>query len=194
MALAPWRSPLSRALHQNRSLAYARYVQLATVRPDGRPANRTIVFRGFLDQTNQLKFVTDRRSEKAHQIPLQDWGEVCWYFPKSREQFRLFGKLILVNDDCTDPNLLKARKTQWHDLSDAARSQFAWAAPKQPRANDEVFELPPPSPAEPLTNFCLLLLDAIEVDHLQLRGNPQNRYLYRRGEAEAQWSMEEVNP
>jgi hypothetical protein len=28
------------------------YVQLATVRPDGRPANRTIVYRGFLSDQN----------------------------------------------------------------------------------------------------------------------------------------------
>jgi pyridoxamine 5'-phosphate oxidase len=194
MTLAPWRSPLARALHQNRSLAYARYLQLATVRPDGRPANRTIVFRGFLDQTNHLKFVTDRRSEKASQIPLQDWGEVCWYFPKSREQFRLLGKLILVSEDCADLDLLKARKMQWHDLSDSARSQFAWADPKQPRAKEDTFEPEPPDPTEPLASFCLLLLDAIEVDHLQLRGNPQNRYLYHRRESEADWSMEEVNP
>jgi pyridoxamine 5'-phosphate oxidase len=47
MTLAPWRSALARALHRNRALVYARYFQLATVRADGRPANRTVVFRGF---------------------------------------------------------------------------------------------------------------------------------------------------
>jgi hypothetical protein len=49
MSAAPtvpqWRTMLQRSLGKNRSLAYARYVQLATVRPDGRPANRTVVFR-----------------------------------------------------------------------------------------------------------------------------------------------------
>jgi hypothetical protein len=40
-----WRALLQRSLDKNRSLAYARYLQLATVRPDGRPANRTVVFR-----------------------------------------------------------------------------------------------------------------------------------------------------
>jgi pyridoxamine 5'-phosphate oxidase len=47
MTLAPWRSPLSRALYRNRNLPYCRYLQLATVRPNGQPANRTVVFRGF---------------------------------------------------------------------------------------------------------------------------------------------------
>jgi hypothetical protein len=57
MILAPWREPLARALHRNRSLAYSRYLQLATVRNNGRPANRTVVFRGFLENTNQLKMI-----------------------------------------------------------------------------------------------------------------------------------------
>ncbi|RMF69155.1 MAG: pyridoxamine 5'-phosphate oxidase, partial [Cyanobacteria bacterium J069] len=131
--MAPWRSPLSRALHLNRIFAYARYVQLATVRPDGRPANRTVVFRGFLDPTNQLKFITDTRSAKPEQIAHQTWAEVCWYFPKSREQFRLLGPLTLIDGTCVEANLLQARQQQWQSLSDAARLQFAWPDPGQPR-------------------------------------------------------------
>lgn len=50
--LAPWRSPLSRAIHLNRSQAHHRFLQLATVTPGGQPRNRTVVFRGFMEQTN----------------------------------------------------------------------------------------------------------------------------------------------
>lgn len=61
-AAAPWREALQRALAANAALPHAKYVQLATVRPDGRPANRTIVFRGFLgSQPDVLTFVTDAR-------------------------------------------------------------------------------------------------------------------------------------
>ncbi|MFM7406931.1 MAG: pyridoxamine 5'-phosphate oxidase family protein, partial [Cuspidothrix sp.] len=88
MSLAPWRSLISHALHRNRSLVYSRYVQLATVGENGLPANRTIVFRGFLEDTNQLKFITDIRSQKAEQISKQPAAEICWYFPNTREQFR----------------------------------------------------------------------------------------------------------
>ncbi len=91
MTLPPWRSPLARALHRNRSLPYARYLQLATVRANGRPANRTVVFRGFLDGSDQLKFVTDARSEKAEQVSQFSWGEACWYFPKPASNFGLQG-------------------------------------------------------------------------------------------------------
>jgi pyridoxamine 5'-phosphate oxidase len=194
MPLAPWRSLLARALHRNRSLVYARYAQLATVRNDGRPANRTVVFRGFLEPTQQLKFITDRRSEKVGQILAQSWGELCWYFPTSREQFRLSGKLTLVQADCADPELAKARQMQWHDLSDAARGQFDWPDPGKLRSEAASFNQPPPDPLQPLPNFCLLLLDPTEVDHLELRGDPQNRCLYRYQPETAEWLVESVNP
>jgi PPOX class probable FMN-dependent enzyme len=168
-------------------------MQLATARMDGRPANRTIVFRGFLENTNHLRFVADSRSEKIDQLQAQPWGEICWYFPKTREQFRILGKLIVVSADYGDEALLKARKMLWHDLSDAGRSQFAWAHPKQPKT--QPLEQTTPEPLTPLSNFCLLLLEPTQVDHLELRGDPQNRYLYSKKEPHLEdWSMEEVNP
>jgi PPOX class probable FMN-dependent enzyme len=155
------------------------------------------VFRGFLDHTNQLKFVSDRRSEKATQILTQPWGEVCWYFPNSREQFRLSGDLTLVGENSSDIALHTAREQQWQALSDAARSQFAWPDPGKPKANAPAFDLSSPDPLQPLPNFCLLLLNPLQVDHLELRGNPQNRCLYRQESTdtgEAQWLVQATNP
>jgi pyridoxamine 5'-phosphate oxidase len=160
-------SAIAHALHRNRSLVYARYLQLATVRANGHPANRTLVFRGFLEDTNQLKFVTDARSDKAEQIQQQPWAEVCWYFPNTREQFRITGYLTLIGDDDSHP----ARITSWQELSDAARLQFAWPHSGQPREQKAAFEPPPPDPAQPVPNFCLLLLDPVQVDHLEFEVN-----------------------
>lgn len=192
MALAPWRLPLARALHRNRSLVYARYLQLATVRPDGSPANRTVVFRGFLEETNQLQFVTDARSQKVANLDHHPWGEACWYFPHTREQFRLSGLLTLVSETHPDPDLQQARQRSWQALSDAARTQFTWPHPGQPR-NADGFNALLPDPATPLSHFCLLLLQPHQVDHLELRGDPQNRYLYCLNEA-LEWSMQTINP
>ena len=194
MFTAPWRSPLARALHRNRSLVYARYLQLATVRANNRPANRTVVFRGFLEGSNQLKFITDVRTEKADQIQQQPWAEICWYFPNTREQFRIAGCLTLVGCDNSDSTLDKARISTWQELSDAARLQFAWADPGKPRVEDPAaFNPPAPDPTQPLANFCLLLLDPTQVDHLELKGDPQNRYLYCLDEQQ-HWSSQEINP
>ncbi|NJL91303.1 MAG: pyridoxamine 5'-phosphate oxidase [Coleofasciculaceae cyanobacterium SM2_1_6] len=138
MITAPWRSPLARALHLNRSLVYARYFQLATIDSHGYPANRTVVFRGFLGETNQIKIITDLRSQKASQIRDHPQGEICWYFPKSREQFRFRGSLTLVTADhifgqAAYPDeksaLQAARKRLWQDISVPARSQFLWDNP-----------------------------------------------------------------
>jgi PPOX class probable FMN-dependent enzyme len=190
--LVPWRSPLACALEQNHDLPHARYVQLATVRLDGRPANRTVVFRGFWDDSNQLKFVTDARSRKVAEINHQPWAEVCWYFANTREQFRLAGKLTLVGHQEFSPLLQNARQRTWHELSDTARTQFTWSEPGTPRAENQEFNLSPPDLLTPLPDFCLLLLNPDQVDHLKLCGDPQNRTLYfYDGQS---WCVQLVNP
>ena len=191
--LAPWRSPLARAIHKNRSLTYARYLQLATATPEGQPTNRTIVFRGFLEQTNQLKFITDSRSQKVEEIEKNAWSEVCWYLPKPREQFRLKGKLALVQADNPHPKLAKARQTTWQEISDNARQQFTWPHPGKNKVQASAFKLLPPDKASPLFNFCLLLLDPTKVEHLELRKEPQNRWLYQI-DIYRTWTTQEINP
>jgi pyridoxamine 5'-phosphate oxidase len=214
---APWRSPLARALHRNRAVPYARYLQLATTRADATPANRTVVFRGFLAGTNQLMFMSDRRSEKTAQIQHNPQAEACWYFTKTREQFRLSGQLRIVSAETEPGDLADARTQLWQALSDSARLQFAWPQPKGDRDEITAFAPPPPDAKVPPSTFCLLRLAVHRVDHLELRGEPQNRCLYERldpakgnGSAEAlsqesaqepapqplaeQWKITHVNP
>lgn len=191
MALAPWRLPLARALHRNRSLAYSRYVQLATVDAQGRPHNRTVVFRGFSRDRDTLAFVTDRRSEKVQHLHHQPWGELCWYFPQTREQFRLAGVLELVDGDHPDPLAQAERRERWQALSDAGRQQFLWPYPGQPRTGDLPVNIP--VPPEPPAEFCVLWLHPWQVDHLELRGQPQNRYRYWQT-SPGDWMVVAVNP
>ena len=196
--LPPWRSAIARALHRNRSLPYARYVQLATVDANNRPTNRTVVFRGWLEPESQLQFVVDLRSDKAQNlvrdIPKPNiYAEVCWYFPKTREQFRIGGTMELVTSDCSLESCCKARQLAWQQMSDSGRIQFAWATPGADRSQEpNVFDPPQPDAQQPLDNFCLLLLAPKSVDHLELRGEPQNRYLYELLAGE--WGMRAVNP
>jgi pyridoxamine 5'-phosphate oxidase len=190
MSIAPWRSPLARALHRNRSLAYSRFLQLATMRSEGQPANRTVVFRGFWAETNQLKFVTDARSEKIEQIRLHPGAEACWYFPKTREQFRFTGTLRVIDYQNEDTGDKTARILAWKALSDNAREQFLWPSPGQPKTAH--LETRPMSLTEPVDDFCLLLLDPTRVDHLELSGHPQNRWSYQRDQDN--WSMQAINP
>lgn len=200
--LAPWRVPLSRALHRNRALAYSRYGQLATVRANGRPANRTVVFRGFLDQPeglgcNGLKFICDRRSQKTSELQQNPWAEFCWYFPKTREQFRLAGTVAIAGDD--GGLLGPVRRQTWEAISDNAKVSFYWPSPGESRAEQSAFQIRADeaqtglSFAAPPDDFVLLLLKPIEVDRLELRGEPQSRWHYVQGD-DAIWSQVEVNP
>lgn len=182
--IAPWRSPLARALHYHRE-PHARYVQLATVSPQGLPHNRTVVFRGFLRDTDTLQFITDRRSGKVQDIRANPYGEVCWYFVKTREQYRIGGELVLIEADNPD------RTALWGAISDKARAQFFWATPGAPRQPDTEF-IDSWAGLEPPETFCLLLLQPRQVDHLQLRGDPQNRTLYKL--EDNHWTVTAVNP
>ena len=193
MSLAPWRSYLARALQKNRAQPHCRYFQLATVQADGYPANRTVVFRGFLEDSNQLKVITDTRSEKITQIHHQARGEICWYFTVTREQFRLAGELTLVDDKYPDRQLQAARYSTWEQISDNARSQFTWPDPGKPKTTHENFSTSPVDKTKPSDNFCLLLLNPVKVDHLQLRGDPQNRCFYMLNDSGI-WDTTEVNP
>jgi pyridoxamine 5'-phosphate oxidase len=192
MTLAPWRSALARALHRNRALVYARYFQLATVRADGRPANRTVVFRGFLPDSNQLMMISDRRSQKVPQIAQIPWGEICWYFPKTREQFRLSGALSIVEQSDPNPQRQQAYTQAWQKLSDPAREQFYWHPPGQPHDPSRLQPDPPDNQENPAENFMLLIFEPIEVDHLELRSHPHTRHRYQHHQD--QWQTEMLNP
>ncbi|NUN63323.1 pyridoxamine 5'-phosphate oxidase [Pseudanabaena biceps] len=191
-----WRSHLARSLHQHRNQPEARFMHLATVDAELRPRNRTVVFRGFLEDSDRfqdcLKIVTDRRSKKFMQIIHNPYAEASWYFTKTRSQFRIFGKLVVIDQECLDAELQNLRQQSWQALSDPARIQFAWAHPRELRS-PENFDMPQPDSIIPLVDFCLLLLEPTEIDRLELRGNPQNRWLYQRDE-KGNWQEQEVNP
>ena len=60
-AAAPWRNALLKSLDLNKELKYSTFFQLATVKPNGKPANRTMVYRGFVGESTKLTFTTDSR-------------------------------------------------------------------------------------------------------------------------------------
>lgn len=142
-----------------------------------------------------MQLVTDIRSSKAINLlaGASSSAEVCWYFPKTREQFRLSGTLALVTAACTDTSDCKARQQAWQQMSDAGRIQFDWGTPGADRTEDpQAFNPPQPDPQQPSANFCLLLLDISGVTHLELRGEPQNCYVYEL--VAGSWKMRSTNP
>ncbi len=192
-----WRALLQAALHRNRSDPGVRYLQLATVDPWGHPRNRTVVFRGFLGDTDRIQLAVDSRSEKICQIAHCPLAQICWYFCKTREQFRIAGTLEAITADHPDPQARQQRQQVWQQISEKGRLLWFWPEPKGPLAPPEAFveELPPEKASLPPPTFVLLLLDPTEVDHLQLKGDaiyPQRRTLYER--SPQGWKCRAVNP
>ena len=180
-----WRDALDHAIARNRRDAHHRYVHLATLGEDGYPANRTVVFRGFGD-AGELKIVTDRRSGKVSQIAASSAAEVCWYFTRSREQFRIRGRLSIIDAESSGA---AGRQAAWQALSEAAREQFYWAPPGEPLDTTAAPESPGSKPPH---NFLLLLLTPENIDHLQLSPTPQRRFVSSMNGGS--WSMVPVNP
>lgn len=138
-----WRQRLVRSLHLNRSQIPSKYYQVASVSADGRPRNRSMVFRGFLSGTHCLLSVTDHRSNKVNEWQLDNnsFFELCWYFSGSREQYRLAGELVLLSksisrfDDhpvLAGKNKQSVLKQQWSNLSTNAQQAFFLESPKAP--------------------------------------------------------------
>ncbi|KAJ9534878.1 hypothetical protein QJQ45_029562 [Haematococcus lacustris] len=189
--MPPWLSIIEKSVKANKSLAYARYVQLATIRPDGRPANRTVVFRGFLKESSDLTFITDLRSNKVAELSANPAAEVAWYLPQTREQFRLSGNLQVVGAEHPQPAMAAARQAAWNALSPGARTQFGWPQPGLPRDPDPAVFSPevPGEGEEPSPAFGLLILHVHKVDYLQLFKNERVTY-----SVEDDWQPHRVNP
>ena len=139
-----WRTALKKALDANKSVPNAKYFQVATTQANtstndqdddsGFPAIRTVVFRGFLDRDQtKVTFVTDKRSKKVGDLTANKKCEICWYFPTSREQFRLRGFANVITNESTDDVDMKDRSISWKKMRPGARGQFAWPEPGQPR-------------------------------------------------------------
>ncbi len=183
-----WQAALQGALHRNRSYEGVRYVQLATVSPVGMPAVRTVVFRNL--DGDVLQFAVDSRSDKIEDIQHCPHAAVCWYFPKTREQFRFSGTAILVTADSN--TYQTERQALWEKISLKGRLLWYWPTPKAPRELDIPFLEAAPLEPEPPLEFVLLRLNPHSIDHLQLRGEPQNRTLY--SSTNTSWQALAVNP
>lgn len=168
----PWKQLLLKAIESNSHIKHSSFFQLATVRSDGRPANRTVVFRGFEAGTDKIQINTDRRSHKIEDLKHCPFAEICWYFTDTWEQFRLSGKVEVIDGTTSDTMKLQQRENSWFSSSLKSRLQYLDPEPGLPsrdeaRTNNSTLD---PS-AGPVDAFCLLVLDPDQVDYLNLKTN-----------------------
>eukprot|EP00455_Lapot_gusevi_P017087 TRINITY_DN1900_c0_g1_i1.p1 TRINITY_DN1900_c0_g1~~TRINITY_DN1900_c0_g1_i1.p1 ORF type:complete len:239 (-),score=35.98 TRINITY_DN1900_c0_g1_i1:74-790(-) len=195
--MIPWMRSLQASIKTNSAIEFSRYIQFATVTPDGFPACRTVVFRGFTDQ-QEIIITTDARSSKIQDLKNLPKAELCWYFPLSKEQFRIFGNVRVLEDVSSVSGELKAeplaeasdalspapspspstedqtRSRVWRSMSDSIRLTFDSPPPGRPKPSHQQlsdldrYEPQPMSAEVPSPHFVVLLVQPIKCDHLTL--------------------------
>ncbi|CAA3009003.1 pyridoxine pyridoxamine 5 -phosphate oxidase 2 [Olea europaea subsp. europaea] len=192
---APWKELLLNSIHSNSHLGHSSYFQFATVASNGRPSNRTVVFRGFQDDSDKIQINTDSRTRKLDDLKRCSFAEICWYFTDSWEQFRINGKVDVIDGSNPDPLKLQQREKAWFASSIKSRLQYLGPTPGIPSVDEQPSQVPTLDPStSPVGVFCLLVLDPDQVDYLNLKSN--ERVTYTAGhsaEGEKIWTWEKVN-
>jgi hypothetical protein len=152
------------ALAGGSSLRETAYLQLATVDRNGLPRNRTLVFRGF-GPDSEILLLTDRRSAKHGELQALPRAELAWYFPATREQFRLTVAVALHGSETAAP-WCGVRQHFWEARGAQGQSDWLEAVPAAP--------LP-----QPVDAFILMACEVEAADHLSLRPTPQEHWFHR---------------
>ncbi|MEB3173563.1 MAG: pyridoxamine 5'-phosphate oxidase family protein [Cyanobacteriota bacterium] len=184
--LPPWRPLLRGAREREGRSPAARWLQLATVAPDGTPRVRTLVFRGWAGPA-ALDLLTDSRSAKNGELLHQSAVELCWLLPRARSQFRLRGALQNL-----EPELLQGeRERHWQQLTPGGRALWGWPEPGAPLDRLAPFpaELADDTPMPAC--FALLRIAISQVELLELTAAPHRRCRWR---ADQQWAEQPLNP
>ncbi|KAL0283294.1 UNVERIFIED_CONTAM: Pyridoxine/pyridoxamine 5'-phosphate oxidase 2 [Sesamum angustifolium] len=177
---APWKQLLLSSIQANSHLKHYSYFQLATVASNGRPSNRTVVFRGFQDDGDKILINTDNRSRKIDELKHCPFAEICWYFTESWEQFRINGSVDVIDETNPDPVKLEQREKSWFACSPKSRLQYMAPTPRLPSLSEPPSEIPSLDPSVgPVAAFCLLVLDPAQIDYLNLKSN--ERLLFTSG-------------
>jgi pyridoxamine 5'-phosphate oxidase len=164
----------------------ARWVQLATVAPDGTPRVRTLVFRGWADAA-AFDLLTDGRSAKPAELRQQPAVELCWLLPKARCQFRLRGEVLTLPAAMQ----LQERQRHWQRLNPAGRALWGWPEPGAPLEASAAFPAELADDAPLPEHFQLLRIGLEQVELLELSDHPHQR---RRWSRQQGWAEEHLNP
>ncbi|KAG7807868.1 hypothetical protein KL921_004163 [Ogataea angusta] len=101
-SLAPWNAAFTSAVASELETEPFIPFSFSNVGEHGIPHTRTCVFRGFLfndTKTNVLLFTCDKRSAKFKDLIKNSNFEACFYFHKSRKQFRFSGAVRVITNE-----------------------------------------------------------------------------------------------
>ncbi|KAL2336230.1 hypothetical protein Fmac_010676 [Flemingia macrophylla] len=168
-------------------------------------------------KTDNIQINTDTRTRKIEELKLCPSAEICWYFTDSWEQFRINGKVDIIDALNPDPQKLQfvgggggsdrdgdgetvakamQRENSWFASSWRSRSQYLWPNPGLPCLNEKAEpEISLDPSTGPIDAFCLLVLEPNQVDYLNLKSN--QRLTFKSSvtvAAKKSWTVERINP
>lgn len=161
---------------------------MATVSAAGEPEVRSVILRGISD-AGQPYFFSDARTQKGAALANAPRLELCCYWRKTNEQFRLRGwaDIISARDKPVQSDWSGRRLELWNAQNEANKALFLGAAPGTPLEYDH----PPKDPSnEPPAHFILIILNPERVDYLKAQLHKRTLYRLKQGE----WQMQEVVP
>ncbi|XP_010559122.1 PREDICTED: pyridoxine/pyridoxamine 5'-phosphate oxidase 2 [Tarenaya hassleriana] len=193
----PWKQLVLGAIEANSHLNHSSYIQLATIGLSGRPSNRTVVFRGFEENSDTIRINTDIRSRKIGELKHCPFSEICWYFSDSWEQFRINGRIDVIDASNPDPIKLQKREKAWFDSSIKSRLNYLCPTPGLPCNNEQPNQEAHLDPSSgPVVEYCLLLLDPDKITYY-VNLNSDRRFIFSSvltATGEKCWTSERVNP
>ncbi|OAY70333.1 Pyridoxine/pyridoxamine 5'-phosphate oxidase 2 [Ananas comosus] len=196
-----WKPLLRKALDSNAHLKHSVFFQLATIGANGRPSNRTVVFRGFQENGDKIQINTDVRSNKIEEIKHCPFGEICCTSP-TPGQFRINGTIDFIDGSNSDPAKLQQREKAWFMSSLKSRMQYLGPAPGIPVIDEGTAKENHLDPtAGPVDAFCSWFrprtgrASITPVDYLNLKSNERLMFRSRQSSDGGKgWMFERVNP
>ena len=180
--MPPWLTQLSSVQRKESKLDSSRWLQLATIGIDNNPRVRTVVFRGW-SKSYEMEIYTDKRSQKYHELDLNNKVEICWLFSKSKCQFRFRG---ISRIDLTSDTL-----SRWEQLNQKSQSIWDWPTPGSKFVFNQKINSSVKEKKILSNNFCLLKIEINHVDQLLLHNPIHTR---RRWIRDNEWKEERINP
>jgi len=174
-----WRQRLKASQSKEGNLVSNRWIQLANVSENNQPRVRTVVFRGWLDNSTMLIY-TDKRSEKYEDLKNNDNIEVLWLFFRTKSQYRFKGRISELKDN----------DKYWDNLFNRSKDQWFWPSPGKVIDQKNDISLIDNKLAKP-NNFSVLKIKINEVDLLKLEKPLHKRYIWKEID---NWKCIEVNP
>ncbi len=175
-----WAKSLQKSHSSNEQLEFWRYVSVAYISSKTNfPENEMIKFRSFHHKENSsyLVFSLDRRSNLYRDLEKTAQVEFCWFFPLSREKYRIksvlstFHKEKYAEESSDKQQILTNENFEecWNKYVDKEEKKlFARVHPdtKTTESNskkiDDINDFNTPDLNEISPNFAIILADAVE--------------------------------